>query len=329
MGIVRGYEEDDIWPEFGTVLVVDAGSDTPSGPDGLLSRQGTTARVGPGWIDLSVGEGPFALRMDLHDSPPPPALDGWDDVVELPFTSTAGGAWTGQLTHPPFDERLRLAGPGDYRVRTHLRRPPLVEDEDADEEEGDLLIQFWPARPQPPRWLLRSRPAVTGGSPGWGRLLGSYADDLLWAVAAAADEDGLVTVDAIRRWGSAHERGDGWLDEPLPRASGNDPADVAARLGVAAPAVMGDLLALFVAARSLVAEEGGYRVPASAPSAPRAAGLPDARYEHDRYAGFAGDLRAILDQPGAPRTVAGLAEWGLADEGDVRDTLAWAGVELP
>lgn len=333
---MRGiYEDEDHWPEFGTLTVRDTWLGDGDGGEGLFEQHasrvqpcGTIARTGHGWLEAAAGDGPVVVRMELHDSAPPDATAGWEDVVEIPYRSRSGAVGLTYVTGGPGQEHLRLAGPGLYRVR-------VCAGPSADEEvEAVWRLCFWPvAEVEPPRWSARARPAVPAGDGGWRYLFGYHVTELLFVVWAARDADGLTTVDAVRQWGERHHRGAGWLDGPVPEPVHGelDPADVAARLGVPAPSSLRDLLTVFAAAGLLVADGDAYRWPEVRPRAQDVLDLSPARRadlvlreESDRFRTFASDLVSVALWGGARQTVAALAARTLVSEDDVRATLDWA-----
>ncbi|MFD7658735.1 DUF6042 family protein [Actinosynnema sp. NPDC059797] len=331
---MRGtYEDEDHWPEFGTLTVRDTrGGDGGDGPfEQHASRAqpcGTIVRTGYGWLEAAAGDGPVVVRMESHDSPPPEDTAEWDDVVEIPYRSRSGVVGLTYVTGGPGDEHLRLTGPGLYRVR-------VCAASSADEEvEAVWRLCFWPViEVEPPRWSARARPAVPVGGGGWRHLFGYHVTDLLFAVWAARDADGATTVDAVRRWGERHHRGVGWLDRPLPEPVHRelDPADVAAQLGVPAPSSSRDLLTVFAAAGLLVADGDAYRWPEVEPRAQDVLDLSPARradlvlrQELDRFRSFASDLVSVALWGGARQTVTALAARTPATGDDVRATLDWA-----
>ncbi len=331
---MRGiHEDDDHWPEFGTLTVRDTwlgdGDDGPFGQhDSRVQPCGTIVRTGHGWLEAAAGDGPVVVRMELHDSAPPEDTAEWADVVQIPYRSRSGAVGLTYVTGGPGNEHLRLAGPGPYRVRVCARSSA---DEDV---EAVWRLCFWPvAGVEPPRWSARARPAVPAGDGGWRYLFGYHVTDLLFIARAARDADGVTTVDAVRQWGEQHHRGAGWLDGPLPEPVHGelDPADVAAQLGVPAPTSPRDLLTVFAAAGLLLATGDGYRWPDVEPKAQDVLDLPPARHvdlvkrqELDRFRSFASDLVSVALWGGARQTVAALAARTLVAEEDVRDTLDWA-----
>ncbi|QFZ20382.1 DUF6042 family protein [Saccharothrix syringae] len=331
---MRGiYEDGDYWPEFGTLTVRDTWvGDVGDGPfeqhTSRVQPCGTIVRTGYGWLEAAAGDGPVVVRLESHDGAPPEETAGWEDVVEIPYRSRSGVVGLTWVTGGPGEEHLRLAGPGLYRVR-------VCAGPSADEGmEAVWRLCFWPvAEVEPPRWSARALPAVPAGDGGWRYLFGYHVTDLLAAVWAARDADGVTTVEAVRRWSERQHRGAGWLDGPLPGPGHRelDPADVAAQLGVPAPTSPRDLLAVFAAAGLLVADGDAYRWPEVEPRAQDVLDLsPERRaelvlwQESDRFRSLAADLVSVALWGGARQTVAALAARTLVAEDDVRDTLDWA-----
>ncbi|MBB5957133.1 hypothetical protein FHS29_003726 [Saccharothrix tamanrassetensis] len=248
------HEEDGHLPEFGTLTVRDTrwdGSDVGLfGQDALrIQPCGTVARTGAGWLEVGAGDGPLTVRLELHEFEPPDT-GGWHEVVDIPYRSLCGAVGLTLTTGAPMTDDLVLAGPGDYRLR--VSGSP-----------DRWLLRFWRAQVAPPRWLVRTRPAVRAGDPGWRRLFGHYATDLLFAVWAARDEQGWTSVEALARWGLRHRRGASWLDDPLPAPMYDelDPVTVAAELGAPAPRSLRGLLPLFAAAGMLDRDVPHHEVP--------------------------------------------------------------------
>lgn len=324
--MITGYEDDDHWPEFGTLTVRD--TRMPEEGQGLFDQHaldaqpcGTIARSGCGWLEVGAGDGPLVVRLELHDAAPADDIAAWEDAVDVPYRCLSGVVGLTYVTGGPGDEHLRLPGPGDYRVRTTRSA-------------DTWSLRFWPvAEPEAPQWFARSLPAVPQGDSGWSELFGHYATDLLFAVHAARDRSGLTTVEALRRWGEQHHRGAGWLDQPVPEPLRGrlSPAEVAAQLGAPAPTALRGMLPLFAAAGVLIADGQGYRSPDTTPRAqdvldlpaPRRAAL-DADHELSRFRSFATDLVSIALWGRTRHTVPALAARTLVSEQDVLATLDWA-----
>jgi hypothetical protein len=116
---------------------------------------GLTCAVGPAEavVFTGVSSGHVGVRVDVRGSAPA-ELDtaGWDDVVEIsveagpnPFTVLGNMAWA-TVDFP----NLAAAGPGDYRMRVHVRGRDARIDLVAEPPYEQYLIMVWPAPPAPP-----------------------------------------------------------------------------------------------------------------------------------------------------------------------------------
>ncbi|BCY11215.1 hypothetical protein [Actinoplanes sp. L3-i22] len=155
MGVIASLYEDEYRPEFGHVVIRDAGDGAGDVRAGLLARDagglaGTVARAGAGWLELHAGEDRQRVRIEAHDRAPEPESAGWLDVLETPYRSLTGLLGFTTTTGGPARTGIELgAGPGDYRVRV-CRRP-------AGDEGGHWIVRVWPASPViRPRWLVRA-----------------------------------------------------------------------------------------------------------------------------------------------------------------------------
>jgi hypothetical protein len=120
------YDHDEAWADESNGLC-------GAGVRGVLVL---TTGTNTGWI-------PF--RVELHEAEPE-VDDGWDEIVEVSFTSLAGRVHLVGLDGDPFEFRLPR---GEYRVRYGIR---AMEEADTVEEPPDsYLLQFWPGDPAPGR----------------------------------------------------------------------------------------------------------------------------------------------------------------------------------
>ena len=152
--LLAKQREEYVMPatDMGTATVVDhrlvlAGSETPGAVD--VSGNGLVVPVpGGAVVHTGVAGGPVSVRLRVLDSPPESAeTTGWDEVVEVSWTATLGGAaivteaWRPGLTlrTPPW--------PGEYRLRVHASGRDDSPDGDAPE---DYLLLVWeaPATPE-------------------------------------------------------------------------------------------------------------------------------------------------------------------------------------
>lgn len=311
-------EDDDYWPEFGTLIVRDEG--VHSQGDSKVQPCGTFVRTGHGWLEGAAGDEPQVVRIEVHDAQPVDDAAGWEDVVEIPYRSPSGTVGLGYVTGGFTGDVFSLPAAGDYRVlvtRTRAR----------------WLLRFWQAEPSPPRWLKRHEAAVSPSDPAWGSLFTHDVSDLLYVLWAAQDETGGTTAAALSEWGARHGRPAPWPSVPLttPFPDQLDPAWVAAQAGLPVPATLAGLLDVFVALGVLAHDDGRYRTPASVPNPEDVLDLPAergarlaAQRDLDRFRRFAADLVSVAEWHGAEQTLAGLADRTLVPEAEVRATLEWA-----
>ncbi|RSM74259.1 hypothetical protein DMB66_02295 [Actinoplanes sp. ATCC 53533] len=164
MGVVRTFEDDDLSLEYSLLVLVDPSvawpHEDPHIPhyrDRGDTPNGTFAGSGAGWIYADAPDlDDHRIRLELHDSEPPPADRGhFDDVLETPYRSSSGAISLAWVTSGPGDrEDLELGAAEWFRVRIARRR------EDAEgppEFRYHWLLQFWPdSAIEPPVWLARS-----------------------------------------------------------------------------------------------------------------------------------------------------------------------------
>ncbi|WP_173100737.1 hypothetical protein [Actinomadura verrucosospora] len=213
MSLLGTYEDDDYRVEFGALVVRGF---WPSGVGGtgelrhlnlpLLAEDafagGTrsdVARAGAGWV-LGTAAAHAHVVLEAHDAPPGMDIGGWSDVLETPFLTARGEI---KLAHGRGDDspwHLKLARPGLHRVRVLRRRTS---------DGHRWLLRFWPVNgsPEAPRFLARSRPAVSTDGAGHGdKRYGPLAMDVLSAALwspgrctrAALAERLLATPEQIR-----------------------------------------------------------------------------------------------------------------------------------
>jgi hypothetical protein len=314
MALLGAFEDDEYLPEYGTLVVRDRyDAEGPEPLDNELLAEfgtdalsGTVATAGDGWVHGHAGDPFQAVRLEAHDAAPSFALQEWEDVVESPFHSRSGRVALGHLTGGEDDTGLDLGRRGLFRVRV-ARRAAVVGDE------GDVwLLQFWPSGgPELPRWVRRTRPALSAPDSGWRQVLGHAVMDVAWGAA-----------------GYGPPRAEGWLDEPL---RGDPPdAGICAQLGVARPGSHRDAVALLVAAGVLVPDGDGYRLAERPPLAAERlelSGALAAQLEQAaaraRYTWAAADLSSVAAW-GDPAPVDDLAERLLVAPGDLAGLLAHA-----
>ncbi|MBU2670351.1 hypothetical protein KOI35_43305 [Actinoplanes bogorensis] len=115
-------------------------------PETVDFRTNGLAAVTDGGVVIRTGvaEGQVEIEMNMLDGPPDEIDAGWEEVVDVSWHATEGGA----SVSGPYDDDLgprhiTPPWPGDYRVRVHARG----RDDDADES---YKISVWsgPAEPE-------------------------------------------------------------------------------------------------------------------------------------------------------------------------------------
>ncbi|MFY1691093.1 hypothetical protein [Plantactinospora sp. WMMB782] len=106
-----------------------------------------------GGIQILTGAntGMINLTVDLLDAAPPMAAAGWDEIVEVSYTSQQGRAlvlgWPAKPVNglPP----VSAGGPGHYRIRFHARHRDDARNLDPLTVVEEHYIAAWPARRGP------------------------------------------------------------------------------------------------------------------------------------------------------------------------------------
>jgi len=189
MGFIDSLEDEDYWPEFGTVVIRDKGDQRFEGErDGdadifLLSELagplfGTVARAGNGWLQLTATDSRQHVRIETHDTMPLVESGPWLDIMETPYRSFSGMVAFATMTSGPYWSNLGLSlgqGPGLYRARVYR----------ADGEDGGnlWLVRFWPERQiELPRWLRRE-PGSDGETSATGYRAEGLGEDIFSMVS--------------------------------------------------------------------------------------------------------------------------------------------------
>jgi hypothetical protein len=126
-------------------------------PDEVFTGGNGLVSAPPGIAGLAVVHagthtGPVRVTVQARTDPPTQTdLEGWDEVVEVPFTSESGQVLLAEWDGPGHEDlgSLVAAGPGSYRLRVHARgRDQAHAIHTAPEEplEEHLLIT-WPTPP--------------------------------------------------------------------------------------------------------------------------------------------------------------------------------------
>jgi hypothetical protein len=102
-------------------------------------------------VHTGVHSGLVTLRVQLMTGPPDAVEAGWEDVVEINLRAGAGRVRVASVLGggiPDAFPTLTPSGPGDYRVRVHVRGRDTDVDGTAVEPFEDYLVQVWAAPPQ-------------------------------------------------------------------------------------------------------------------------------------------------------------------------------------
>jgi hypothetical protein len=200
MVLVSFHDQNEYWPEFGTVVLRDATSAAGRWQD-FRSRAldesagplfGTMARAGEGWLQLNAGDEPHRVRVEVHDRPAAVPDEPWLDVLETPYTCGTGAVGlTTTTSGPGYYGVMEIGDPGRYRARV-CRRP-------GDDTGDRWLVQFWPADDvRPPRWLVRRHRATHG----WAHQISDPAtvsEDVYAVVGWSPDATVAATVTGLGR----------------------------------------------------------------------------------------------------------------------------------
>ncbi|MET7376525.1 hypothetical protein [Micromonospora arida] len=120
-------------------------------PTGLIATS-------PGEVFLVTGchTGTVGFTVRVNESDPGPDLEGFEDVVEVPFETSRSELrliqWAGEKSHAL--PRLS-AGPGSYRMRYHCRGMDEAGKSswDCRAVVDEYLLQIWPSPAAPPATL--------------------------------------------------------------------------------------------------------------------------------------------------------------------------------
>lgn len=189
MALTGSLDDDEYWPEFGTVVIRDkAYGRFEDDPDEdslspLLTETagplfGTVARAGNGWLHLNSGGQPQQVRIEAHDDAPPVETGAWPDVMETPYRSVTGQVALAMTTSGPWSSSPGLAiGAGLGRYRARVSRAVGKDYSDR------WLVQFWPQQQRnEPAWLRRAPGRDGQTSAAWHRAV-SLGEDLFAMVS--------------------------------------------------------------------------------------------------------------------------------------------------
>ena len=335
MTLVEAVEIDDYCPDYSLLVLVDPNvqwddedPEVPRYRDRGDQPTGTFAGTGAGWITAQAPDlADHAVRLELHDSPPPADHGEFDDVLEAPYRSSSGGLSLTTLTGGAGPADCELGEAEWFRVRVARRQ--------AEGSRYRWTLRFWPDPAlEPPAWLARSGPALGPGDDGWHSALPEWATQIAAVAAGLARRLGApVTPQQVEDGYQAPPLYPaGWLDEPLwPRAPATGPDlsaylarqakaqrrldEIAADLGVPAVRRKRDVFPLMAAAGVLVGDAtDGYRAGRPA-RIDTVLSLPPDQVEavrrrdlRSRYGLVAEDLEAVLRWAPGPTLVIPAAE---------------------
>ncbi|WP_204030783.1 hypothetical protein [Sinosporangium siamense] len=120
-------------------------AETPAQSIGIIAvEQGyATLRITHQW-------GPANFTVAISDRAPEADLTGYEDIVEIGYQSMSGHL---EMTGFCYDEHIAFplpplpAGPGEYRIRYHVKGMDTEGTEDATD---DHYLQIWPSPPRDP-----------------------------------------------------------------------------------------------------------------------------------------------------------------------------------
>lgn len=154
--MVRCFETDDYHPAYGMLLLADTNQAWDPTEDPPLPHHrdrgdmptGSFAGTGAGWLSAQAPDlGDHTVRLELHDTPPPPDPVVFEDVVEAPFRSSSGELTLTDVTGGYGEADLELGDTEWFRVRVARRSAG---------DDFSWLIRFWPdPLGEPPTWLAR------------------------------------------------------------------------------------------------------------------------------------------------------------------------------
>ena len=105
--------------------------------------------VVPGGAVIRTGleTGHVQIILGILDGPPPAVAEGWEEIVEVSWHATVGGASiVGPAAHGTNLRRVTPPWPGDYRLRVHARGRDIPTEPHA--EYYQLLVWQAPAAPE-------------------------------------------------------------------------------------------------------------------------------------------------------------------------------------
>ncbi|GLK11133.1 radical SAM protein [Streptosporangium carneum] len=147
-----------MWTEFWYINAWDEGNEGGSTGDMVADLVGSA----PGALDIWAADeiGHACVTGEAYRRRPPVETRGWEQVVEVGYTTAKG---TLSIVGDNGEELPDLAvnGPGDYRVRVHVRgRKAVRENIDTPDATVQLLIMVFPGKEKKPT-IYRDYPQKT------------------------------------------------------------------------------------------------------------------------------------------------------------------------
>ncbi len=138
-----------MWADFWNINAWDEGNEGGPAGDMVAGLVGS----GPGALDIWAADeiGHACVTGEAYRRRPPVETRGWEQVVEVGYETRTGvlSIVDGEGSRLP---DLTAGGPGDYRVRVHVRgRRAVQEDHDAPDGTVQLLIMVFPGKAREPR----------------------------------------------------------------------------------------------------------------------------------------------------------------------------------
>jgi len=120
----------------------------PEVPEVDFAGNGLVAVVAGGAvIRTGVETGYVRIMLSILEGPPPHVAPGWEEIVEVSWRATVGGASVvGRHAREPHLHRVTPPWPGDYRLRVHARGRDDTDERDA--EYYELTVWQAPAAPE-------------------------------------------------------------------------------------------------------------------------------------------------------------------------------------
>ncbi|MEV0584500.1 hypothetical protein [Nonomuraea sp. NPDC050310] len=141
---------DTVWVSYHQLILRGLEDPPPDHPDSFPNGLVAAAETDGATILTGISMGPVEVTAELVNEAPPPAVDEWEEVVELSVESTHGSLHVFGLDGDLTDlSNLAWLGPGRYRLRVHARGRDTDPDGTARTPFESYLIISWPADHSP------------------------------------------------------------------------------------------------------------------------------------------------------------------------------------